>query len=143
MDIRYVIPDMKENRSLFATGTSLPFKNLTYSMAKGGTCLKRSNLGCVRLGNLHLDFKIRISDNQQKEDPCLREQFCKSFFRFPNGTVKRKSMTSGFGFFLLESTLRTDFSEVKSVLAFDSKFQNRDFPIERNLSNLSRYNLSN
>ena len=65
MDIRYVIRDMKENRVPIRDWDpgSLPFKNLTYSMAKGGTCLKRSNLGCVSLGNLHLDFKIRISDN--------------------------------------------------------------------------------
>ena len=35
---------------------------------------------------------------QQKEDHCSREQFCKSFFGFPNRTVKRKSMKSGFGF---------------------------------------------
>ena len=63
MDIRYMIRDMKEIGPLFATGTSLPFKNPTYSMAKGGTCVKRSNLGCVRLENRHLDFKIRISDN--------------------------------------------------------------------------------
>ena len=35
---------------------------------------------------------------------------------------------------LLESTLKTDFSEGKSVRAFDSKFRNPDFPSERNLS---------
>ena len=34
---------------------------------------------------------------------------------------------------LLESTMKTGFSEVKSICAFDSKFRNPDFPIERNL----------
>ena len=34
---------------------------------------------------------------------------------------------------LLESTLKTDFSEVKSMCAFGSKFRKK-FPIERNLS---------
>ena len=33
-----------------------------------------------------------------KKDRCSREQFCESFFGFPNRMVKRKSMKSGFGF---------------------------------------------
>ena len=37
MDIRYVIRDMKENRVLIRDWDLSPFKNLTYSMAKGGT----------------------------------------------------------------------------------------------------------
>ena len=42
---------------------------------------------------------------------------------------------------LLESTLRTDFSKVKSVCVFDSEFRNPDFPIERNLSILKMVKL--
>ena len=39
--------------------------------------------------------RARVSS---KKDRCSREQFCESFFGFPNRMVKRKSMKSGFGF---------------------------------------------
>ena len=95
--------------------------------------------GCVRLGNLDLYFKIRISDlqsNAQSENGFQRWDTCfwififeklslrtavfpahaylakritlftrivlQILFRIPNRTVKRKSMKSGFGFFLIE-----------------------------------------
>ena len=89
--------------------------------------LKNSGLACARI----------IS---KKKTAVHENSFANPFFGFPSRTVKRKSMKSGFGF-LLKSTLRTDFSEVKSVFGFRIRLQNPksgfqnlnlDFPIERN-----------
>ena len=72
----------------------------------------------------------------QKEHPCSREQFCKSFFGFRSRTAKRKSMKSGFGFLNWNppwgriSRRWNPFSD----FAFDCKIRNPDFPIERNPS---------
>ena len=41
---------------------------------------------------------VRIISKKKKKDRCSREQFCKSFFGFPNRKVNRKSMKSGFEF---------------------------------------------
>jgi len=83
-----------------------------------------ADFGCVRLGNPDLDFqnlRIRIR--------CSREQFSKSFFRFPNRTTKSEIQKIRIWISLLKSTLRTDFSEVKSVFGF----RDPDFQIERTL----------
>ena len=68
----------------------------------------------------------RTHNEQKKKDRCSREQFCESFFGFPNRKVNRKSMKSGFGFLKKKSTLRTDFSEVKSVFGFRVRLGNPD-----------------
>ena len=62
-----------------------------------------------------------------------REQFSKSFFGFPNRTTEREIQQIRIWISYLKSTLRTDFSEVKSVFGFRVRLGNPDFPIERTL----------
>ena len=90
--------------------------------------------GCVRLGNLDLDFEIGISDFTIERE--IRKQI--SLPRNPSSCwVSIKKSKSGFHDFLFTVRLRNPKKDLQKYFEIVNSFdQNPDFPIERTLNHL-------